>query len=125
VLDPLNGYLTLAERMWDDGPAYAGAWNFGPADEEDRPVSWVVTELVRRWGGEAKWITDQSPQPHEAGLLRLDCSKSRERLEWRPRVDLGIALDWVIEWHRRHASGESARKLTDEQIARFQDGSSR
>jgi len=125
VLDPLNGYLTLAERLWDEGPAYAGAWNFGPADKEDRPVSWVVRELVRRWGREAKWVTDQTRQPHEAGLLRLDCSMSRERLDWRPRVDLGMALDWVIEWHRRHASGENARKLTEEQIARFQDGMSR
>jgi CDP-glucose 4,6-dehydratase len=125
VLDPLNGYLTLAERLWDDASSYSGAWNFGPADEENKPVSWVVEELVRRWGNGAKWKVDRAQQPHEAGVLRLDCSKARAQLKWRPAVDLATALDSVIEWHRRHAGGENARKLTEEQITRFQDGLSR
>jgi CDP-glucose 4,6-dehydratase len=121
VLDPLNGYLTLAERLWEDA-SYSGAWNFGPADTENKAVSWIVEELVRRWGESARWELDRTRQPHEAGLLNLDCSKARAQLEWHPRVDLVTALDSVVEWHRRHAGGESARELTEEQIIRFQDG---
>jgi CDP-glucose 4,6-dehydratase len=124
VLDPLNGYLTLAERLWE-GASYSGAWNFGPADTENKPVSWVVEELVRRWGESARWELDRARQPHEAGLLNLDCSKARAQLKWRPRVDLVTALDSVVEWHRRRAGGESARELTEEQIIRFQDGGAR
>jgi len=121
VLDPLSGYLTLAERLWEDGPAFSGAWNFGPEDHEVRPVSWIVGELVRRWGNDAVWETDPAPQPHEAGLLKLDCSKAQTRLNWRPRVDLETALDWTIEWYRKYVGGEDLRKLTEEQIRRFQD----
>lgn len=125
VLDPLNGYLTLAERLWEDGSAYSGAWNFGPAEDDVRPVSWIVGELAQRWGKSAAWKTDPAPQPHEAGLLKLDCSKARANLDWLPRVEIGTALDWVIEWYRRYADGEDVRKLTEEQIRSFQDGLAR
>jgi len=121
VLDPLSGYLTLAERLWEDGAAYSGAWNFGPAENDVRPVSWIVGELARRWGKDATWETDPAPQPHEAGLLQLDCSKARTRLNWRPRVELGAALDSVVEWYRKYAVGEDVRKLTEEQIRSYQD----
>jgi len=121
VLDPLSGYLTLAERLWEDGPAYAGAWNFGPAEDDVRPVSWIVGELARRWGNDAAWESDPAPQPHEAGLLKLDCAKARARLNWRPRVELETALDWTIDWYRKYASGEDLRKLTVEQIRSYQD----
>ena len=121
VLDPLNGYLTLAERLWDEGLAYSGAWNFGPVDGDDRPVSWIVEELVRRWGDDATWRIEEAPQPHEAGMLKLDCSKAREQLDWHPRIDLDTALEWTVEWRRRHAAGEHAGKLTEEQISHFQD----
>lgn len=125
VLDPLNGYLTLAERLWEDGSSYSGGWNFGPGDTENRPVSWVVAELARRWGKDARWEVDRAPQPYEANLLRLDCSKARTELKWQPRVDLGAALDSVVEWHLRYSKGENVRKLTEEQIARFQGGEGR
>lgn len=120
VLDPLNGYLTLAEHLWGD-PSFAGGWNFGPADTENRPVSWIVGELARRWGKSAKWELDRSSQPHEASLLRLDCSKARTRLQWQPRFTLDSTLDSVVDWHRRQVRGENARELTEEQIIRFQD----
>lgn len=125
VLDPLNGYLTLAERLWDDGPAHSGAWNFGPADDDNRSVSWIVEQLARRWGEGARWEVDRAQQPHEAGLLKLDCSKAQAKLNWHPSIELSATLDSVVDWHRRQASGENARKLTEKQIARFQDGMSR
>jgi len=121
VLDPLSGYLTLSERLWENGPAYSSAWNFGPADDDVRPVSWIVGELARRWGKDAAWETDSAPQPHEAELLKLDSSKARTRLNWRPRVELGTALDCVIEWYRTYAGGGDVRKLTEAQIRNFRD----
>jgi CDP-glucose 4,6-dehydratase len=121
VLDPLNGYLTLAEGLWNDADL-SGAWNFGPAAQDHKPVKWVVNGLAQRWGGKAAWKVDRRAQPHEARLLHLDCSKARRQLKWRHRVRVGTALDWVVEWHRRHAAGEKARSVTEEQILRFQDG---
>jgi CDP-glucose 4,6-dehydratase len=120
VLDPLAGYLTLCEKLWSRGSAYSGAWNFGPSDSDHRSVRWVVDELVKRWGKGAAWKRDRSRKPHEAGMLRLSCAKARARLGWRPRLELETALDWSIEWHRRHAAGDEARTLAEEQIARFQ-----
>lgn len=125
VLDPLNGYLTLAERMSEDVLSFSGAWNFGPADTENRPVSWVADELVRCWGKNAGWELNRAQHPHEAALLKLDCSKARAQLNWQPRISLGTALGSVVEWHRRRSKGESARKLTEEQILRFQDEGAR
>ena len=122
VLDPLCGYLTLAERLWEDGPTHVGAWNFGPAEDDVRPVSWVVEELAQRWGGGAAWETDAAPQPHEAGTLKLDCSKAQTRLGWRPALPLGAALEWVIEWYRCYAGGGDVRKVTEEQIHRYHHG---
>jgi CDP-glucose 4,6-dehydratase len=121
VLDPLNGYLTLAEELWNDA-ALAAPWNFGPPAEDHKPVKWLVNELAQRWGGKAAWKVDRRPQPQEARLLHLDCSKAKRQLKWRHKVRVGTALDWVVEWHRRHAAGEKARNVTEEQIVRFQDG---
>lgn len=122
VLDPLGGYLSLAERLWHRGPAYSGAWNFGPAAGDHKPVSWVVDELARRWGEDATWKADRPPELHEASLLHLDCSKARTKLGWRARLGLKISLDWVVEWHRRYAAGETARSITEDHIARFRNG---
>lgn len=125
VLDPLSGYLALAERLWADGPSHAEAWNFGPVEEDARPVSWLVEELARRWGAGATWEPDTTAHPHEAGILMLDCTKARTRLGWRPRLPLATALDWTVEWYRCHAGGGDVRRLTAEQIRRYQDGLAR
>jgi len=119
VLDPLHGYLLLAERLWRQR-AYAEAWNFGPAAADHKPVRWLVDQLARRWGLHAAWRADRAPKPHEAQLLRLDCTKAIKRLRWRPRLDLHRTLDWVVEWHRRCDQGEDAREVTLEQIQRFE-----
>src|SRR5205807_1036967 len=87
VLDPLHGYLMLAERLWRD-PALAGGWNFGPAEEDAVSVGRLADELAARWGAGAGWTADAGPHPHEARWLELDCAKARERLGWAPKLPL-------------------------------------
>ena len=117
---PAGGYLQLAERLWDGPPEFASAWNFGPADNESKPVSWVVGRLARAWGGGANWKIDGGTHPHEAGQLRLDCSKARTQLGWRPRVTLELALDWAVEWHRAYVNEGDMRTMSEAQILRYQ-----
>jgi CDP-glucose 4,6-dehydratase len=117
VLEPLCGYLMLAERLWR-GEA-AEAWNFGPALDDVQPVSFLADRLRAASGGTTGWRVEGGHYPHEAGLLALDAAKAREGLGWRPRLPLGEGLDWTCEWHRRLAQGEDAAALTDEQIARY------
>jgi len=122
VLEPLAGYLLLAERLHADGAGFAEAWNFGPADDGARPVQWVVEELVRGWGRGASWDVDSAPQPHEANCLKLDCSKARARLGWQPRWSLEVALAKVGAWHRALGEGADMRDFTLAQIHAFEAG---
>jgi CDP-glucose 4,6-dehydratase len=119
VLEPLAGYLVLAERLWTD-PGFAEAWNFGPADADARPVADLVAGIARRWGSDAGWTAQAGAHPHEAATLRLDSAKARQRLGWAPRLDLERALDWTVEWYRRCRSGEAAEALVDAQIAAYE-----
>jgi CDP-glucose 4,6-dehydratase len=119
VLEPLGGYLLLAERLWEDGDAVAEAWNFGPAEDETRTVAWIADAVSRRWKGATAWRREEGAQPHEAHVLRLDCAKARARLGWTPRIDVERALDWTVAWYRAHHGGADVRALTEEQIAAF------
>lgn len=118
VLEPVSGYLALARRLCTDGPAFAGAWNFGPASGDVRTVGEVVERLVSLWPG-ARWEADGGEHPHEAGSLKLDCSKARELLGWRPRWGLDEALARTVEWTRRWRDGEDAAALCREQIGAY------
>jgi CDP-glucose 4,6-dehydratase len=131
VLEPLNGYLSLAEHLWTHEAKYASAWNFGPSSEDARTVSWIVDYVTKAWGEGARWELDAGPHPHEDTYLKLDCSKASSRLGWRPKLDLGTTLEWIVEWYRSyHKSVETLpdgrlqsvgmRALTEEQIARFE-----
>jgi CDP-glucose 4,6-dehydratase len=120
VLDPLAGYLVLAECLCSDPLQFGEAWNFGPAGEGARPVRWVVSRLAELWAQGAHWMLGTGEHPHEAGLLQVDASKARARLRWRPRLDLDAALRWTVEWYQRARHGEDAARLTLEQIDRFQ-----
>jgi len=113
VLNPLSGYLALAERLWEE-PEAAGGWNFGPPDEDAWPVGRVVERIAAAWPG-LRYQPGGEVGPHEARFLRLDSSKARTLLGWRPRWSLETALDATVEWHAR----EDARALTLEQIRRF------
>ena len=119
VLEPLLGYLQLAERLWDEPAHYAGGWNFGPRDDDARPVGWIVEHMVRRWGPEASWRHDDSPQPHEAAYLKLDISKARLQLGWAPRWSLEVALDHIVDWHKAYLGGGDLREKSLEQIKEF------
>lgn len=119
VLEPLRGYLMLAEALWERPDELAGGWNFGPRAEDARPVRDVVCRLVERWGGEAAWQVAPDASLHEATSLQLDCSKARQRLHWEPKLNLNIALQWTVDWYRRFYEGEDARSLCQQQIKTF------
>lgn len=119
VLDPLSGYLLLAERLYTNGPDFAEAWNFGPADSEARTVAWIAENMIRHWGGTTTWALEQGPQPHETNALRLDSSKSRLRLGWVPRWPLETALAKVIDWYQAHAAGAEMHEVTRRQITEW------
>lgn len=116
VLEPLSGYLLLAERLWHAGPAHAEAWNFGPDPADAQPVEAIVRTLAARWGSGAHWEVDARTHPHEAHELRLDIGKARSKLGWQPRWTLDTALDHIVHWVRAHQSGADMRELTLAQI---------
>lgn len=116
VLEPLSGYLTLAEKLFEEGAAHAEGWNFGPNDEDARPVQWIVERLTSSWGEGASWRLDGGDHPHEAHYLKLDCSKAKVRLNWRPRWHLAHTLNAIVEWHRAHRDGRDMRAVTLGQI---------
>ena len=119
VLEPLCGYLLLAERLCDNVDRFADAWNFGPSDDDARSVGWLASFVVKEWSALLRWHEARTDTLHEAAALKVDASRARARLGWAPRLKLPDALRWTIEWHRRLAAGEAARALTDEQLARY------
>ena len=98
VLEPLSGYLILAQALYEKGIKFNGGWNFGPKDEDARPVQEVINLLIKNWGGDANWLQDVSEQPHEAHSLKLDCSKARQYLNWAPRWSLEQAIERIANW---------------------------
>ncbi len=120
VLEPLAGYLQLAERLVRDGAAFAEEWNFGPPDEQVLPVRELVEHLTRCWGaGAAHVFAEVKDAPHEAQLLRLDASKARGRLGWRSVLPLRESLEWIVEWHKSVGQRGDARALAEAQIGRY------
>ncbi len=120
VLEALGGYLLIAERLLAGDRAFADAWNFGPADDDARPVGWIVERMRAAWGHDAAAaVPFTGAVPHEAGLLRLDCSKARAMLGWRPALGLDTAIEWIVDWHRAQGAGADARALTLTQIADY------
>ncbi len=120
VLEPLSGYLTLAERLYEDGSAFAEAYNFGPRSDDTQPVEWIVRELAGLWGPGATWQIDAGEHPHEAHFLKLDISKAAHRLAWQPRLDLRQALQLTVDWARKLQAGADMRACTLTQIDDYQ-----
>lgn len=120
VLEPLSGYLVLAQHLYEDGNAYAEGWNFGPKDEDCKPVSWILDKMVIKWGNGASWELDKNDNPHEAGYLKLDCSKAAIKLNWYPKWSLEYTLENIINWHQHYISGKNIQEQCLLEIAKYQ-----
>ena len=119
VLEPLSGYMLLAERLFTDGVKFAEGWNFGPAEADARPVEWIVDRLCVLWGEGASWRIDGKIGPHEAHYLKLDCSKAKSALDWKPVWNLEQALVKIVAWHKAAILGRDLRSETCTQINDF------
>ncbi len=120
VLEPLHGYMLLAERLLTHEARYATAFNFGPGDDDAQPVGWIVERMTRFWGGNASWVLDPDPGVHEAGYLKLDASRARAELGWQPRLRLEQALLWLVEWYKQWQSGADMHAVSLQQIAAYE-----
>ena len=116
VLEPLSGYLLLAQKLYEEGARYAQAWNFGPNDSDAKPVEWIVQRLCSLWGDGASFTIDGGDHPHEAGWLKLDCSKAKFELGWQPRWSLDVALEKIDEWMRCYRNGGNIRDICLQQV---------
>jgi CDP-glucose 4,6-dehydratase len=120
VLEPLSGYLLLAQRLVQEGARFADAWNFGPDDQDARNVEWVVARLCEKWGSGAEYTIDNGDYPHEATYLKLDCSKAGAHLNWRSRWGLGTAIDAIILWTKACQDGTDLRQVCMKQIDAYE-----
>lgn len=121
VLDPLAGYLALAEHAYASPERFATGWNFGPDVNDCRPVAWLVERLAEKWGAGAEWRVEEDPTVHEARLLLLDARKARMELGWRPRMSLDDAIAWTVAWYRGFERSEDVATIARDQIGRFEE----
>lgn len=121
VLEPLFGYLELAEKLHIHGQDYAEAWNFGPGDNGAKSVSWLVDRMVTLWGNGAHWKEDRQVHPHETSTLRLDCTKAQDRLGWLPRLSISDALEWTIAWYKAFRGDKNMRPFTEQQTQEYME----
>lgn len=121
VLEPLTGYIMMAEKLCSDGPEFAEPWNFGPDDTDASNVEYIANRFNELWGGSFSYSIDCEPQPHEASYLKLDCSKAKLRLGWQPVWNLDKALKYTVEWYKAWIGKEDMRKVSDIQISEYLD----
>lgn len=119
VLEPLDGYLVLAEKLFVSGAKYAEAWNFGPKEEDAKSVKWIVGKMTKLWADDASWVVDDGDHPHEASYLKLDCSKAHLKLGWWPKWSLECALKKIVEWHKEEKKGSNMRLFSLNQIESY------
>jgi CDP-glucose 4,6-dehydratase len=120
VLEPLHGYILLAEKLLTADPRYATAYNFGPSDDDTQTVEWIVERMTKCWGDKASWTLDEDPSVHEAGYLKLDASRARTELAWHPRLRLDTTLNWLVDWYKAWQSGADMHRFTLDQIAAYE-----
>jgi CDP-glucose 4,6-dehydratase len=120
VMEPLHGYITLAEHLLTHDPKFATAYNFGPTDDDAREVGWIAEKMTGFWGNNAKWVLDEDPGVHEAGYLKLDASRARADLNWTPHLRLETTLQWLVEWYRAWQSGSDMHAFTLAQITAYE-----
>ncbi|MDI6731715.1 MAG: CDP-glucose 4,6-dehydratase [Candidatus Margulisbacteria bacterium] len=119
VLEPLTGYLSLAQKLYENKQKYAGAWNFGPEKRDAKTVEWIVEKLCSKWGQEAGYIIDKGKHLHETGYLRLDNTKAKRKLGWKPKWELKTAIDKIIEWTKAYQEGKDLRQACLTQIQEY------
>jgi CDP-glucose 4,6-dehydratase len=120
VLEPVFGYLQLAEKLYTADPSFATAFNFGPSDDDAQTVGWIVERMTSFWSGNASWVLDEDPSVHEAGYLKLDASRARAELAWHPRLRLDTTLHWLVDWYKAWQSGADMHHFTLHQIAEYE-----
>jgi len=119
VLEPLSGYLMLAERLYDTPKDYAEGWNFGPHGDDVKPVDWILDRMVAQWGGGASWELDDASHPHEAGFLKLDISKAKAKLLWKPTWHLNETLERIIRWHQSWINQDDMQAVCVNEIYQY------
>ncbi len=121
VLEPLSGYLMLAENLYHDGKQYAEAWNFGPDKKDCKSVNWILNQMVFLYGGNSSWKLDENPNPHEAQFLKLDCSKAKERLFWVPKWGINEVIEKIVNWHAHFRNGADMHDYCLNEIKTYLD----
>ncbi len=116
VLEPLSGYMRLAQKLCENGPLYSQAWNFGPGGNESRTVEWIVKKLCEKWGNSSTCKVVDEKCPHETHYLKLDCSKAKKALGWHPKWDEEKALDKTVEWYKAFKELSNLRSVCCRQI---------
>ena len=119
VLEPLSGYLSLAVKLFNLGPKYAEAWNFGPDEGDAQNVEWITRTLCKLWGDGASYSIDTNPHPHEANYLKLDCSKAKAELGWVPKWNIDSALSSIVNWNKAYLNNENISEVMAQQIKRY------
>ncbi|MDQ0872135.1 CDP-glucose 4,6-dehydratase [Paenibacillus sp. V4I3] len=120
VLEPLHGYLILGEKLYNKGSSYAAAWNFGPGEESILTVGEVADMMLRHWGSDLPWHYDKSEHPHEAQILKLDSSKARSKLNWKPRLNVYDTLKWTVDWYKQWEEQKLMKDFTMQQIEAYE-----
>ena len=119
VLEPLKGYLLLAEKLFTTPASHAESWNFGPTADQVMTVANLIEAVAKKWGGGARWEPAPGVHPHEAQYLGIDAGKARSRLGWQPRLEIAQAIDWTIEWYRAWRDGADLRRVSEMQLERY------
>ncbi len=121
VLEPISGYMLLAENLWNDGKKYAGGWNFGPSDESAKNVLEIVKHIVNLWGDGASWELDGGEHQHEANYLKLDCSKAKNELGFAPKLNLMDSIEWTVDWFKAYQQQNNMHQFTLDQIDGYEN----
>ena len=119
VLDPLSGYIILAQQLYKKGLNFTGAWNFGPYENDAKTVKWITKRMSHFWGDKPKWKVDKKNHPHEEKYLKLDCSKAKKYLNWSPKLNIDSSLKMVVEWHKTFLLKKNMKTFTIKQIENF------
>jgi len=116
VLEPLTGYLILAQKLYTNGSDFAEAWNFGPNNQDEKTVQWMVEKLCNKWGNNASFEMDNKPQPHEANFLKLDCAKANTLLNWRPKWTVERTIEAIVEWYKAYECNDDMMQACYKQV---------